>query len=79
MCFCWKSEADATKKGGRRYDVAKVGHLSISLLTLDFILFRSELLDEGYRGDLFVFDCTFCLCVCVCKVCVCVAMCVGRK
>ena len=57
--------------------MAKVGHLSISLLTLDFILFRSELLDEGYRGDLFVFDCTF-LFVCVC-VCLCVAMCVGRK
>ena len=66
------------KKGGRRYDVAKVGHLNNSLLTLDFILFRSELLDEGYRGDLFVFNGTFYLFVCVC-VCVCVAMCVGRK
>ena len=34
ICFCWKSEADARKKekGGRRYDVAKVGHLNTTLV-----------------------------------------------
>ena len=51
MCFCWKSEADATKKkGGRRYDVAKVGHLSISLLTLDFIFDFLIFLFPNYGG-----------------------------
>ena len=54
-----RSKKKKTRKGGRRYDVARVGdHLGVT----DSLLLP-KLLYEGYCGDLTCLYCTFCLCL----------------